>query len=114
MDMTLFNLDGAVHLANRRPGSRNEIFTGEVTRNTDTREWLSEYILLDEARKTNYYLTNGANVHEYVGKKVKVAGILDRKNATIHVESIEGFDWSQPPEGGVPVVRGKNIHRRRE
>ena len=45
--------------------------------------------LVLSAKKDVYHLDNQNLLIKFVGKKVKLSGVLDSKNNTIHVENIE-------------------------
>jgi hypothetical protein len=47
------------------------------------------FILSDAANKLSYILDDARQASKYEGKKVKVTGIVDAANNTIHVETIQ-------------------------
>ncbi|HET6144997.1 MAG TPA: DUF5818 domain-containing protein [Candidatus Acidoferrales bacterium] len=62
---------------------KTRIFSGTVIKDRDN------FILSDAANKLSYILDNTREASKYEGKKVKVTGIVDAANNTIHVETIQ-------------------------
>jgi outer membrane biogenesis lipoprotein LolB len=58
-------------------------FTGRVTSKQ------GQLVLKDPVTKMTYQLDNQAKAKLYIGKKVKVIGILEMKSNTIHIDTIE-------------------------
>ena len=58
-------------------------FTGRVTSKQ------GQLVLKDPVTKVTYQLDNQAKAKQYIGRKVKVIGILEMKSNTIHIDSIE-------------------------
>jgi Protein of unknown function (DUF5818) len=58
-------------------------FSGRVTRER------GQLVLKDPVTRMTYQLDNPAKAKQYIGKKVKVIGILEMKSNTIHIDSIE-------------------------
>ncbi len=58
-------------------------FSGRVTSEQ------GQLVLKDPVTKMTYQLDNQARARQYVGKQVKVTGILELKSNTIHIDSIE-------------------------
>lgn len=50
------------------------------------------FVLRTEAAKNPYRLDDQASASKFAGKKVKVTGVLDASNNTIHVQTIEEED----------------------
>jgi hypothetical protein len=59
------------------------IFSGTVIKDRDN------FILSDAANKLSYILDDTRQASKFEGKKVKVTGIVDAANNTIHVETIQ-------------------------
>lgn len=62
---------------------KTRIFSGTVIKDRDN------FILSDAANKLSYILDNTREASKFEGKKVKVTGIVDAANNTIHVETIQ-------------------------
>jgi hypothetical protein len=62
---------------------KTRIFSGTVIKDRDN------FILSDAANKLSYILDDARQASKYEGKKVKVTGIVDAANNTIHVETIQ-------------------------
>jgi hypothetical protein len=58
-------------------------FSGRVTSEE------GQLVLKDPVTKMTYQLDNQAKAKQYIGKQVKVIGILELKSNTIHINSIE-------------------------
>ncbi|MGA8220245.1 MAG: DUF5818 domain-containing protein [Candidatus Acidiferrales bacterium] len=59
------------------------MFIGTIAKNGDA------FVLRTEAAKNPYQLDDQASASKFAGKKVKVTGVLDASNNTIHVQTIE-------------------------
>lgn len=72
--------------------AKKETFAGKITRNSDNRDLLDQYILYDDTRMMNYYLDNDEKAEQYDQDKVEITGNLDRDNTTIHIDSIKRLE----------------------
>jgi uncharacterized protein DUF5818 len=59
------------------------LFFGTIAKNGEA------FVLRTEAAKKPYQLDDQASASKFAGKKVKVTGVLDASNNTIHVQTIE-------------------------
>jgi Protein of unknown function (DUF5818) len=59
------------------------MFIGTIAKTGET------FVLRTEAAKTPYQLDDQASASKFAGRKVKVTGVLDASNNTIHVQTIE-------------------------
>ena len=59
------------------------IFTGTIAKTGD------QFVLRTEAAKNHYQLDDQSSASKFAGKRVKVTGVLDASNNTIHVQTIE-------------------------
>ena len=69
--------------AQEQTKEKTRVFSGTVIKDRDN------FILSDAANKLSYILDNATEASKYEGKKVKVTGIVDAANNTIHVETIQ-------------------------
>jgi len=60
-----------------------KIFTGKITKNGE------RFVLTDESTKSAYNLDDQDSAGKFVGKQVRVTGVLDATNNTIRIQSIE-------------------------
>ena len=69
--------------AQEQAKEKTRVFSGTVIKDRDN------FILSDAANKLSYILDDARQASKYEGKKVKVTGIVDAANNTIHVETIQ-------------------------
>ena len=67
----------------QKQDSKFETFTGTIARKGD------QFILTDDSSKFSYSLDDQQTAEKFVGKKVRVKGILDAVNNTIRIQAIE-------------------------
>jgi hypothetical protein len=60
-----------------------KIFTGKITKSGEL------FVLTDESTKSAYNLDDQDSAGKFVGKQVRVTGVLDVTNNTIRIQSIE-------------------------
>jgi hypothetical protein len=71
--------------AQQQSQDQNQVraFTGTIAKNGD------KFVLRDDSSSSSYDLDDQTSAGKFAGKKVKVTGILDAANNTIHVQTIE-------------------------
>jgi hypothetical protein len=63
--------------------SKFETFTGTIAKKGD------QFVLTNDSSKMSYSLDDQQTAEKFVGKKVRVKGILDAVNNTIRIQTIE-------------------------
>jgi hypothetical protein len=69
--------------ANQKRDSKIATFTGTIAKQGD------QFVLTDDSSKSSYSLDDQQTAEKFVGKKVRVKGILDAVNNTIRIQAIE-------------------------
>jgi hypothetical protein len=80
--------NGPATASNKRQAPQIQTFVGVLEGTNEPREWIN-YIIYDDARKSNFFLDDDWKSEKYIGHIVKIAGTLDERNRIIHVQSIE-------------------------
>ena len=80
-----------------KPEPQSQIFTGTVEWEYKPGAWecdvpnCDHFALYDDASRNNYELDDARASLPYEGKRVRVTGVLNSKNGTIHLISIEAL-----------------------
>jgi hypothetical protein len=72
--------------------SQIQTFVGVLEGTNEPREWIN-FIIYDDARKSNFFLDDDWKAERFIGHVVKVTETLDEKNRIIHLKLIEEVKW---------------------